>query len=29
MHIRFDFLKLEADHLVFFLGAGADLFPTA
>ena len=26
MLIRLDFLKLETDHLVFFLGAGADFF---
>ena len=26
MLIGLDFLKLETDHLVFFLGAGADFF---
>ena len=26
MLIRLDFLKLETDHLVFFLGAGAGFF---
>ena len=26
MLIRLDFLKLETDHLVFFLGAGVDFF---
>ena len=26
MLIRLDFLKLETDHLVFFLGPGADFF---
>ena len=26
MLIRFDFLKLETDHLFFFLGAGSDFF---
>ena len=26
MLIRLDFLKLETDHLVFFIGAGAGFF---
>ena len=26
MLIRLDFIKLETDHLVFFLGAGAGFF---